>query len=439
MKLSTTNIIQYLKDKHYVDHIPYLSVGIVSSIVCISYAQVYHYFEVWGRKLLSVNPYISFGVTPLLLIISFLLVQKIAPGASGSGIPQVMACVEKSHKHLGYYFLSVKIIVIKIASSCLGILAGGAIGREGPSIQISGAIAHNLARLFKRLDISFKYDQMLVAGAASGLAAAFNTPIGGIVYAIEELSHEHVRSFKDVLLLSVVISGFTAQVILGNYLFLGYPKISPYMQFSYISLLCVLSLLCGVLGSIFALFLSRIILWRFSRSFKQQIVIVGLVGVVLVGSYILFGERTIFSGRKSIEYVLFTNGEMSIFEALMRFLAPTLTSMTGIAGGIFSPSLSAGATIGGYLSQFFDPSLRTIMGLCGMIGFLTGVTRCPLTAFVLVLEMTDRRSAVLAMMLAAFFSSIGAHWLGSKSFYELVVDRIKNDQALPKSDGQKTL
>lgn len=439
MKLSPAAILQYLKDKHYVDHIPYLAVGIISSLVCIAYAELFHTFETWGRKFLSTHPYVFMGVAPLLLIVSFLLVQKLAPGASGSGIPQVMACVEKSHKHLGFYFLSMRIIFVKVISSCLGILAGGAIGREGPSIHISGAIAHNLARAFKRMGLPFKYDQMLIAGAASGLAAAFNTPIGGIVYAIEELSHEHVRSFKDVLLLSVVISGFTAQVILGNYLFLGYPQITPYMRVSYISLICVLALLCGVLGSVFAILLSRIIVWRFSKPFKQQLIIVGLVGVALVGSYILFGERSIFSGRKTIEYVLFTNEKLPLSEVLMRFFGPALSSMTGIAGGIFAPSLSAGASIGGYLSQFFDPSLRTIMGLSGMIAFLTGVTRCPITSFVLVLEMTDRHSAVLAMMLAAFFSSIGAHWMGAKSFYEIIVDAIKNDKALPKSDGQRTL
>ena len=439
MRFSKTKTLQYLKDKHYVDHVPYLTVGILSSIVCIAYAQLFHYFEKLGTDLIKAHPYIFLGVGPLLLITSFLLVQKLSPGASGSGIPQVMACIEKSHKHLGYYFLGIRTILVKIASSCLAIFAGAAIGREGPSLHISGAIAHNLARVFNRMGLPFKYDQMLIAGAASGLAAAFNTPIGGIVYAIEELSHEHVRSFKDVLLLSVVISGFTAQMILGNYLFLGYPQIAPYMRFSYIAVICVLSIICGILGSYFAIMLSKIIIWRFSRPFRQQILIVGVVAFALIGSYILFGERSIFSGKESINYALFTSEEMHFSEVVMRFMSPALSSMTGVAGGIFAPALAAGATIGGYLSQFFDPSLRTIMALCGMIGFLTGVTRCPITSFVLVLEMTDRHSAVLAMMLAAFFSSIGSHWMGTKSFYEIIVDAIKNDKKLPNSDGQKPL
>lgn len=439
MKYSPSGFLKFLKEKHYIDHIPYLTVGIVSSIVCIMYAQVFHFFEKLGTRLISENPYIFMGVGPIVFMLAYLMMQKLAPGASGSGIPQVMACIEKTHKHLGFYFLSKRTMIIKMVSSCMAIFAGAAIGREGPSLHVSGAIAHNLAKVFKRWDLPFKYDQMLIAGAASGLAAAFNTPIGGIVYAIEELSHEHVRSFKDVLLLSVVISGFTAQVILGNYLFLGYPQIAPYMNVASILSICVLSLLCGVLGSIFAVLLAKMIIWRFSRPFKQQIMIVGLISFTLIGAYILFGERAIFSGKESINYALFTKGELNFSEAVMRFVSPLLSSMTGIAGGIFAPSLSAGAAIGGFTSQFFDPSLRTIMALSGMIGFLTGVTRSPITCFVLVLEMTDRHSAVLAMMLAAVFSSLGAHFMGHKSFYEIMVETIKEDKTLKNSDGQNTL
>ncbi|MFP5384812.1 MAG: chloride channel protein [Bacteriovoracia bacterium] len=436
MRIKNSPIVRFLKEKHYVDHIPYLTVGILSSIICIAYSQIFHYFEKIGSRFIANEPYWFLFAGPVLLVLSFLLVQKLAPGSSGSGIPQVMACIEKSHKHLGPFFLGVRIIFIKIASSCLAIFSGAAIGREGPSLHISAALAHNLARVFRRMDLPFKYDQMLVAGAASGLAAAFNTPIGGIVYAIEELSHEHVRSFKDVLLLSVVISGFTAQLILGNYLFLGYPQISPHLRFSSIGLICLLSFLCGILGSVFSIFLSRIIIWRFSKPFKQQMLIVAVVSFALIGSYILFGERSIFSGKETINFILFSKGELPFTEVLMRFASPLLSSMTGVAGGIFAPSLSAGAAIGGYVSQFFDPSLRTIMAMCGMIGFLTGVTHSPLTAFVLVLEMTDRHSAVLAMMFAAFFSSIGAHVLGNKSFYETIVEAIKSDKKLNNTYGQ---
>lgn len=83
--------------------------------------------------------------------------------------------------------------------------------------------------------------------------------------------------------------------------------------------------------------------------------------------------------------------------------------------------------MGGFISEFIDPSLRTLLGLTGMIGFLTGVTRTPITSFILVLEMTDRRTAVFAMMLAAVFSSLSTYLVGNKSFYEAIVESIKED------------
>jgi len=419
--------MKFLSERHYIDHVPFISVGVISGVFCCLYAILFSRIERMGMGLIHQYPYWFFIISPAFLCLSFLIVQKISPGASGSGIPQVMACIEKSHQHLAPRFLGIRVLIVKITSSILAIFSSAAIGREGPSLQISAVIAHKIGLVAQRLGIQIKTEQLLIAGASSGLAAAFNTPIGGIVYAIEELSHEHLRSFKDVLLLSVVIAGFTAQIIMGNYLYLGYPFIAPSTMNS-IAIISVVSLGCGILGSFFSLLLTKLIRWRAQKTFKVQLIIVALIAVALVTAYIFLGERTVFSGKESINFVLFNKGELSLSEILLRFISPLLSSMTGVAGGIFAPSLSAGATIGGYMSQMFDPSLRTILGLSGMISFLTGVTRAPITSFVLVLEMTDRHSSVFPMMFAAMFGSLGAHIIGSKSFYETSVDLIKANE-----------
>lgn len=364
-------------------------------------------------------------LSPLLFVLSLFIVKKIAPGASGSGIPQVMACIEKSHSHLASIFLTMRVLAVKVISSVLVMFAGGGIGREGPSLQISAAIAHNVGLLFNRAGIAVKTDQLYIAGAASGLAAAFNTPIGGIVYAIEELSHEHMKKYKDVLLLAVVIAGFTAQLLIGNYLYLGYPKVTTTLSFGMLLTVSIVSVMAGILGAMFSKILTRLIAWRISKTFNQQLIIAGAIGLAMVGIYYFFGARAIFSGNESINFILFVEEEIPFSEVFFRFSSPLLTSMTGVAGGIFAPSLSAGAVFGGMMAQLTDPSLRTILGLSGMIGFLTGVTRSPITSFVLVFEMTDRHSAVLGMMFAAFFSSLGSNILGDKSFYETSVDNIK--------------
>lgn len=348
-----------------------------------------------------------------------------------------MVSIEKSHSHLAKTLLSKRVIIVKIISSVLAIFAGGGVGREGPSLQISDTISQQLEGMFRKLKIRVRSDQLIVAGAASGLAAAFNTPIGGVVYAVEELTREHVRTFKDVLLLSVVVAGITAQAIMGNYLFLGYPVVHNTLDSFVILLVCGVAIFTGLGGAVFSRFLMRLVRWRAKKGFKTQIFIVMLVGVGIALAINFLGFRTAFSGKETIEYVLFSRGEVSAIEASSRFLVPLFSSMTGVAGGVFAPSLSAGSAIGGWISQFFDPSLRTILALVGMIGFLTGVTRTPITAFILVLEMTDRHSAIFPMMLAAVFASLGAYLMGKKSYYEETVEFLKESYDAP--EGEKKI
>lgn len=433
-KLTETKFYLYLKEKSHIDHLPYISVGIISGIVCCFYAKFFAYVEELNVHLMQSQGKFFFLLSPVLLSLSFLIVAKFAQGASGSGIPQVMVCAEKEHFNLASVFLNIKVIVVKIISSLLALFGGAAIGREGPSLQISAGIAYNVGIYAQKLGIKVKSEQLLIAGAASGLAAAFNTPIGGVVYAVEELTQEHVRSFKDTLLLAVVIAGFSAQLIMGNYLYLGVPEIHFTNALNNIAIVSLVAFISGAMGSLFSVSLAKLIRWRKTKTFTTQILIVCCVGMILVASYHFLGERTILSGKESINNVLFAKENLSISEMAMRFLSPLLSSMTGIAGGVFAPSLSAGATIGGVASEYLFPELRNTLGLCGMIGFLTGVTHTPITSFVLVLEMTDRHSAVLAMMLAAVFSSLGSRVFGKKSFYELSVDTIK--ESLPKKGDQ---
>lgn len=422
---------KFWNEHHLLEGIPFITVGLLAGLVCCVYAIIFSSLEKHAFDVIEKNPEYFFVISPLGMVIAYLLVRWLSPGSSGSGIPQVMISIEKSHSHLANKLLSKRVIIVKVISSLFAIFAGAGIGREGPSLQISAAISHMMEKMFCKLRIKVRSDQLIIAGAASGLAAAFNTPIGGIVYAVEELTQEHVRSFKDVLLLSVVISGITAQAILGNYLFLGYPVIFNKLSFTTIALVCSVAMATGLAGAFFSKVLLRLVKWRASKNFTGQVIIALSVGVIIALMINYLGLRTVFSGKETIHHILFTQGPISAWEAGTRFVVPLISSMTGVAGGIFAPSLSAGSAIGGWVSQFFDPSLRTLLALTGMIGFLTGVTRTPITAFILVLEMTDRHSAIFAMMLAAVFASLGAYLLGNKSFYEESVEMIKESHAPP--------
>ena len=183
------------------------------------------------------------------------------------------------------------------------------------------------------------------------------------------------------------------------------------------------------MGGLFSKILLALIKWRQKQSVSTQLLVVALVGVIIATVFYFEGPRFLYSGKDSILHVLFSTQDVTLLETLARSIMPILSSMTGIAGGIFAPSLSAGAVLGGAISEFFDPSMRTILALSGMVGFLTGVTHTPITSFILVLEMTDRHTAVFPMILAAVFSSLAAHLISNESFYEESLRAIKEKHA----------
>ncbi len=418
---------QRLHQHHAGEGILFVVTGLLGAVVCSIYARVFKFAELQSLSFFSQHTALTLLVFPICMAGAYILVRWFAPGASGSGIPQVLASIESRQENFIRPFLKKSVILVKIGSSFLAVIGGAAIGREGPSIQIAAAVAYNTGKFFERFfGIKVKVEQLLVAGAAGGLAAAFNTPIGGVVYAIEELSKEHVRTFKDVLLLSVVIAGLTAQLINGNYLFLGYPAVPGALGSWGIFLVTLCAFLTGISGSISAKLLIRLIHWRRSRSFPFQLGIVIGLGVLFAAVFIWLGPRHLYSGKETIQAILFPGEIVPWYEAVTRTIMPVLSSMSGIAGGIFAPALSAGAAIGGVFAGLIDPDFTVILGLAGMVGFLTGITHTPITSFILVLEMTDRHAVVFPLMIAALCASLATHLISERSFYEEMAEGLKS-------------
>ena len=180
------------------------------------------------------------------------MVNRFSTYARGSGIPQVMAAIElsspNSDKQLKL-LLGIKIILIKVCSSIIMVFGGGAIGREGPTIQMAGSVFYKINQWLPAWWPKISKKNMIMTGAAAGLAAAFNTPLGGIVFAVEELTKTHMNYFKTALFSAVIIAGLTAQGFLGPYLYFGYPDVSNLSKFVFIPVIAV-AVLTGLMGSI---------------------------------------------------------------------------------------------------------------------------------------------------------------------------------------------
>lgn len=404
---------------------PYWISATIVGLIAVFYARIVVYSEHLAVYLTSHNPKIFIIITPTFFAASWAIVYYFSPESKGSGIPQVMAAVELVEKpdqtEKIKTLLGPRIIMAKILSSVFCLIGGGAIGREGPTLQVSASIFYFASQKFRFFKNYVKKEIWIVTGAAAGLAAAFNTPLGGLVYAIEELATTHLNKFKTHLIASVIIAGFSSQMISGPYLYLGYPKIKP-LLISEFPILFIISSLCGLAGAsfgflIFTLTQKKNALFNTPKKLLSFSLIVGLLTALVI---IFIDVRFMGSGKELILELLFSKGVVEWYVPLLRFIAPILTYLAGGAGGIFAPSLAAGASIGHFISGIVSSENSSLFTMIGMIAFLTGVTRAPFTAFILVLEMTDRHSAIIPMMISAVLAHNLSKIINPKSIYELL-------------------
>ena len=227
LKTDVLRIFELLT-KHFSSDLSYWIAAFLTGLIAVGYAFVISQAEKFSSGLLLSHPYVFLVFAPISFLASWGLVFRFAPEAKGSGIPQVMAAIElpEFEKNEGFLenLLGAKTLVIKVLSSVLCVIGGGAVGREGPTIQIAASVFHFVNRVSKRFSLSVNYHFGLIAGGAAGIAAAFNTPLGGLVFAIEELATSHFNRFKTALISGVIISGLVAQWLTGTYLYLGYPQ-----------------------------------------------------------------------------------------------------------------------------------------------------------------------------------------------------------------------
>ncbi|MBQ0151291.1 MAG: chloride channel protein [Chryseobacterium sp.] len=425
LKKSFDNIRNERLKNNLLQAIPFWIGSVITGFFAIFYAKVFAWGEMLLEFILHWHDWMIFIVAPIGFVLSWWLVKTFAPNAKGSGIPQVMASVElanpKEHGKIKS-LLSIKILIIKIISSVVLVIGGGAVGREGPTIQIAGSIFRTVNNHLPDWWPKISKKNMIMTGAAAGLAAAFNTPLGGIVFAVEELSKTHINYFKTALFTAVIIAGLTAQTLAGSYLYLAYPKTMDVSLMVMFPIILVAGI-CGILASQLSVIMLKITAWKKKTLKTDRAHVVFLViSALIIASIAYFISREILgSGKELMERVLLSdNKSESWYVPLLRMLGPALSFTSGGAGGIFAPALSAGASIGAVISGAIHLSENetNVVILCGMVAFLTGITRAPFTSAIIVLEMTDRHSLIFHLMLAGMISSIISILVSRHSLYD---------------------
>lgn len=333
------------------------------------------------------------------------------PGAEGSGIPQAIVEIHQDkHPTAGWRpLLSLRIVFGKIALGAAALFAGFSTGREGPTVQIGAAVMNSLhGRLPRRLNIQRRH--LIVAGGAAGIAAAFNTPLAGIMFAIEELNRGLEQRMSGLLIVAIVLAGVVSQALLGNTTYFGwvsYTGLKSHLQIVWVLMIAVA---CGLAGGAFArlMLLSTAKNGPFFSAFRnahpvRYAAICGLLIAVigLISDFSSFG-----TGYVETRSLFERDIDLPWHFGIDKFFATLLSYASGVPGGIFAPSLAIGAGLGNNLAMLLADQISagTVLVLC-TAGFLAAVTQAPITAFVIVMEMVSGYGIVIDLMIVALLAS----------------------------------
>ena len=384
-----------------------LLVGLVS----VLYADWSTYASNAFLRLIAHRPWLAFLITPTMTVLALFLTRRWFTGSEGSGIPQVIAAMHAPRTQedtLMRRLFGLRVIVGKIGVSLIGLLGGLTIGREGPTVHIGAAIMAEIRRFYPHRNAQLER-RLLLAGAAAGLSAAFNTPLAGIIFAIEELARDFESRTNGIMITAVVFSGLTSLAVAGNYLYFGQINVPGNLGGAFALPVVLSAVLCGLFGAAFNLALLRWRKWmpEWLVALRARMPLLYALAIGILVAALGFGTHgeTWGSGYDQARHLLTGTAPLSEGYALTKWAAMVVTYMAGIPGGLFSPSLSIGAGLAQWVHAAFAwAPMAAVIALC-MTGYLAAVTHSPITSFVIVMEMTNGTGMVIPMMATALVAS----------------------------------
>lgn len=362
------------------------------------------------------------------------------PMAGGSGIPQVKGII------LGHFKMNwLKIIIGKFLGGILAIGSGLSLGREGPSIQLGAMAGQGVSRLLGRLRVEEKY--LITSGASAGLAAAFNAPLAGVIFALEELH----KNFSPAVLMSAMAASLTAdlitQQVFGQKPVFDFRDLAvlPHNYYIYV---VGLGVICGFLGFLFNWTLTKTldaykkITWLPKMFMSAPALILGgILGFVL--------PEVLGGGNKLIDSIGQTNYGIAILLIFfaVKFLYTMISYGSGVPGGIFMPMLVigalAGAIYGDVLIVYFhiDQKFFSNFIVLAMAAYFTAIVKAPVTGSILITEMTGSFDHLLALIIASVTAYVVSDILKTAPIYDTLLARslVKKNRNIYSGWDNKTL
>ncbi|TDR81440.1 chloride channel protein [Paludibacterium purpuratum] len=365
------------------------------------------------------SPYWSLLITPCGLGLSVFLLNRYFAGAVGGGIPQAIAALHPGTLVLRERLLTLKAALGQVLLTLIGISSGATFGYEGPIVQVGAAIKYSLNRgaAIKNEGTS---RSLILAGAAASVAAAFNAPLAGIVFAIEEMSHAFDQRATSTILLSVIIAGLTAMSLEGNYNYFGITSVTLDLRHGWIAMP-----VCGIAGGLIGGLTARIMLklsanlpGPFHRLRQQNPILFAIAcGIAIAAIGIMAGGITFGTGYWRAREIILQGGDGLEAYGPLKWLTMLISFISGAPGGTLAPSLAVGAGIGLNLASLMPDLPQTAIILLGMVAFFSGMTRAPMTGFVIVMEMSDSSSMIIPLMASALIAANLSRLISRKALY----------------------
>jgi H+/Cl- antiporter ClcA len=379
----------------------HLAAALVVGITCTLFAELANAANALALAWFARWPWLALLVMPAALVACAFVTRRYFPFAAGSGIPQAIAALESQDARWRRKLLALPVAGAKIALVLIALLGGAAIGREGPSVHVGAALMYALARV-RLLRLDRDSDGLILAGAGAGIASAFNTPLGGIVFALEEMSRHHPFRAHAPTLVAVIGAGLASLLLVGKYTYFGVVHTTLAGRFAVPAVLAT-GIAGGLAGGLFAracTSLSDVLPGRVRDALgRHPLRGAAVCGLLLAGLALATHGATVGTGYGVTRALIDgTASDPGWAYAPARFLATFLCVLAGIPGGLFAPSLAVGAGLGAAMHGLFAEVPVGSLALLAMVGYLSAVTQSPITAFVITMEMTANQDLLLPMM-----------------------------------------
>ncbi|NLL18013.1 MAG: ClC family H(+)/Cl(-) exchange transporter [Clostridia bacterium] len=419
-------------------------IGLLAGIVVI----LYRWMLTWAEEIsfflfayIKDNSYLMIGAVPVLALVGFLIGTLVSRFSmiGGSGIHLVKGVI------MGYFQNSwLATLLAKFFGGTVSILAGFSLGREGPSIQLGACVGEGVGN---KLANSVTEKKVLIAsGASAGLAAAFNAPLAGAVFALEEI----FKYFSPIILLSTMVSAVVADFV--STMVFGFSpvfdfEVSGVIPQSGYWLLFILGVVLGAAGAFY-----NHVLVSVQKMYKKCMWVNTktrpIVPAITALIFALFFPIVLGSGQRIISELYSGNGlGFLLLILVLKFAFSMISFGSGAPGGIFFPMLVMGATIGALFGNIavsylaFDPSLFNNFVIISMAGFFTAIVRAPITGIILLVEMSGSFASLLSLTLVSIVAYVTADLLKSVPIYDALLDNLlkESDPAAPDYPGDKKI